>query len=192
MSPILDQITAYENRLRAEVMERECILAALKVLRTYADNGHAPQALELLPMAARLLGPMQEVQSLPAALPARPSTQNPAPIPLRKVHPELEKLGSGYGSYTDTVKWAIQRMTDDFSLLEIAELLEREGRTLKGAKISVVLTRLKSRGEIHEIARSAGPKPAYFRRPENRLPLSDETNEPGADGETSLAMEAAA
>lgn len=152
-------------------MERECILAALKVVRTYAVNGHAPQSLELLPLAALLLDPAQEVQSPPAALPPPPSTQNPAPIPQRKINPELEKLGFGYGCYTDVVKWAIQRMTTDYSLLDIAALLEREGRTLHGARISVALTRLKRRGEIQEIKRGAGPKPAVFRKPENPIPL---------------------
>jgi hypothetical protein len=42
---------------------------------------------------------------------------------------------------------------------------------LRTAEISVVLTRLKSRGEIEEIRRSHGPKPALFRKPNFASPV---------------------
>ncbi len=62
-------------------------------------------------------------------------------------------------------------MTDDYSLRDIAALLEREGAPIDSPEISVVLTRLKARGEIEEIRPSAGPHPALFRKPENLTPL---------------------
>jgi hypothetical protein len=55
-------------------------------------------------------------------------------------------------------------MTNDYSLHDLAALLAREGRSLRNIEISVVLSRLKARGEIEEIRPSAGPKPALFRR----------------------------
>ena len=37
----------HEERLRREIVERECLLAAFKVLHGYATNGQAPKSMEL-------------------------------------------------------------------------------------------------------------------------------------------------
>ena len=88
-----------------------------------------------------------------------------SPVP-RYVHPELVAFQSGcHGQDTELVRWAIRHITDDYSLHDISALLKQEGSPLASPKISVVLTRLRSRGEIEEIKRSAGPKPAIFRKP---------------------------
>lgn len=79
---------------------------------------------------------------------------------------ELKELKERSGTNVALVTWAIGRMTDDFSLRDIAALLAREGCRLKRVKISVVLTRLKTRGQIIEIGRGLGRKGSTFRKPE--------------------------
>ena len=81
----------------------------------------------------------------PPSMPAKPKMEP------RYIHPELAEIGHRYGNYGTLVKWAISRMTDDYDLRDIQELLKREGSPLKSAQISVVLTRMKGRGEIIEI-----------------------------------------
>ena len=176
-----EKLTEYEDRLRTEIVERECVLAAIKVLRSYNGNGQWRQSVQLGPLAMRLIGPVAEMPNITAALP-EPAPQPVAPLPYvpppRKINPELEKLGPYHGRDTRLVKWAIARMTEDFSLTHIAALLEREGSSLKSAAISVVLTRLKGRGEIEEIRRGSGPVPALFRKPENPTQLVREPADP--------------
>jgi hypothetical protein len=186
-----EKLTEYEQRLRSEIVERECVLAALKVLRNYHGNGEWPHSLELGPLAMRLIWPGQEMPQMPAALP-EPAPQPVAPPPRtpppRKINPELEKLRRGHGGDSRLVQWAIARMTDDFSLTDIAALLKREDYLLKSSKISVVLTRLKGRGEIEEIKRGSGPNPAVFRKPENPITLVNEPADQVSDGEASTSI----
>jgi hypothetical protein len=47
-------------------------------------------------------------------------------------------------------------MTDDYTVGDIAALLKREGYRMPSAHVSVVLTRLKRRGEIEEISAGRG------------------------------------
>jgi hypothetical protein len=172
-----ETLTEYEQRLRTEIVERECVLAAFTVLRSYDANGQWPKSLDLGPVAMRILSPMQEVPTTAAALPA-PASQPVAPPPWtpppRKIIPELEKLLNLHGRDSRLVQWAIARMTHDFSLTDIAALLKREDYPVENSKISVVLTRLKGRGEIQEIKPGSGPNPAVFRKPENPIPLVNE------------------
>jgi hypothetical protein len=168
-------------------------LAALKLLRSYNANGEWPQSLDLAPVAMRLLCPMQEMPGTQAALPQLTAQADAPPRwtpPPPKINPELEKLRHGHGGDSRVVKWAIARMTDDFSLTDIAALLKRENYSRKGSKISVVLTRLKGRGEIQEIKCGSGANPAVFRKPENPIPLVNEAADAVSDGDRLIAPEA--
>ena len=62
------------------------------------------------------------------------------------------------------IRWAIEQLTGDYTLQDIQALLTREGRRVKSAEISVVLSRLKSRGKITEIRCGIGRKPSIFRK----------------------------
>ena len=97
-----------------------------------------------------------------------------------------------FQTHVQYVKWAIQRMTDDYSLRDIAALLEREGRPMGGSEISVVLTRMKCRGEIQEITRGHGPIPAVFRKPENAISLDTPPSDLIDNSEPMTASAAAA
>jgi len=90
------------------------------------------------------------------------------------------------------VWWAIQRMNDDYSLRDIRPLLMREGRNMKSSEISVVLTRLKSRGEVKELKCSRGPMPAVYRKPERATPPETKSDDLIGDAETTTASAAAA
>jgi hypothetical protein len=168
----LDQIVEHEERLRREIVGRECLLAAFKVLHGYAANGQSPESMELSSLVSTLLppaptAPLTESASEPATAP----TALPTPAPVKPyVNPELIALGTRHGSDSRVVQWAIQKMTDDYTLRDIQALLEREGCSMPAAKISVVLTRLKSRGEIEEIKRGGGRTPSVYRKPENTTP----------------------
>lgn len=63
------------------------------------------------------------------------------------------------------MRWATRRMTADYTLRDLGTLLRQEGYFLTSAEISVVLTRLKGRGEIEEIKPGQGRTPAVFRKP---------------------------
>jgi hypothetical protein len=169
MELTLDEIVENEERLRREIVERECLLAAFNVLHGHFVNGQGPNSLELSSLVSALIfsRPAVARPEQRAALPPPPPPPPPPPLPKRYIHPELAAIGSLFGSGTKIVRWAIQRMTDNYSLPDIVALLEREGRPMRSAEVSVVLTRLKSRGEIEEIQRSSGPIPAVFRKPEN-------------------------
>jgi hypothetical protein len=172
----LDEIVEHEERLRREIVERECLLAAFKVLHGYAANGQSPKSMELSSLASALVTPSAPTAPL-AELTAEPAPA-PAPAPPKPyVNPELIALGGRHRSDGLVVKWAIQQMTDDYTLREIVALLEREGCFMPPAKISVVLTRLKSRGEIEEIKRGGGRTPAVFRKPESAPPPETKSTE---------------
>jgi hypothetical protein len=186
----LDEIVEHEERLRREIVERECLLAAFKVRHGHVANGHGPKSLELASLVSALTPsqPAVDLPELPAATPAL----SPPPPPQEYIHPELKAIGSRFGNGTKIVGWAIQRMTDDFSLRDIAALLKREGCPMRSAKVSVVLTRLKSRGQIEEIQRSSGPIPAIFRKPENVITPPTESTETIRDVEKTMASAAVA
>ena len=191
----IDEIVEHEERLCREIVERECLLAAFKVLHGHVANGQGPKSLEIGSLISALI-PSCSAVALPeqtAELPAAPPPAlPPPPPPKRYIHPELEAIGSRFGNGTKIVRWAIQRMTDDYSLRDIAALLKREGYPMKPAEISVVLTRLKSRAEIEEIKRASGPIPAIFRKPENRIPSPTESREATRDVEKTAASTTAA
>jgi hypothetical protein len=123
----LDEIVRYQERLQTEIVERECLLASLKILHNYAANGDSPKSFELsllssvLPSATLRLGTTAE--QLPAPSPPPPPPEPPKPYVKPYIHPELDVLRDNVGR----VRWAIQRMTNDYSLRDIRALLEREG-----------------------------------------------------------------
>jgi hypothetical protein len=192
MSLTLEEIVTHQNRLRREIVERECLLAAFNVLHGYFTSGQGPTNLELGSLVSALgnSAPLIALQDAPAPV-------APAPLPAavtapHYIHPDLQAIGRGLGRYTALVKWAIEQMTVEFSLRDIEKLLRREGVPIKSASISVVLTRLKRRGEITEVAGSAGPHPAVFRKPETAIIAPVNRVEFIGAVETSSAADAAA
>jgi hypothetical protein len=176
MNLTLDEIRVHRAHLRQEIMERECLLAAFDVVEKYAASGHRPNSVRLASLVSALLPsrPALKVKELSAAPPS-PAPPAPAALPRkpaveRYVHPELKAFPSSvHGGNGRQVWWAIQRMTEDYSLHDIVAMLKREGAPMQSPEISVVLTRLKARGEIEEIKRSCGPIPAIFRKPESGI-----------------------
>ena len=201
MSLTIDEIVEYQDRLRREIVERECLLAAFNVLHGYVASDRAPKSLELGSLVSAFASaspahtpggssaPSLDAKSYtlqgssfpePATeLPPAPAAAvlPPQPYVPPYVHPELKALASGHGSNGRIVSWAIKQMKDDYSLRDISALLKREGRPMRSADISVVLTRMKSRGEIEEIEPGNGPIPAVYRKPENAT--SPEAESPG-------------
>ena len=168
MTITLDEIVDHRDRLRREIVERECLLAAFDVLHGYMAKGHPPQSMELGALVATLGRPAPLLPLEPALLPTPEPAALPAPPPVPPyIHPELEAIGHCHGRNGLLVRWAIDRMTTDYSLHDIAALIRREGSWIRNAEISVVLTRMRTRGEIKEIRRGAGPIPALFRKPES-------------------------
>ena len=164
------EIATVRARLREEIMDRECLLAALDVYDKYAANGNPPVSMQLSNLVAGLLPsrPAVELTDLPASPPPVPvATAFPSSSPVERfVHPELNGgQFSGHGSTAGLVRWAVERMTSDFSLNDVDAMLKREGAPRSRPEISVVLTRLKRRGEIEEIQPAAGPHPAVYRNP---------------------------
>ena len=170
MSITLDEIIHHEERLRREIAERECLLAALNVMHAYAASSNGPKTLELGALGLALAPSTASQKETPATLPtARAALPAPQPKPPY-VHPELQPIISSPFSDTRLVAWAIQRMTSDFTLRDIAALLEREGARMRHEKISVILTRMKNRGQIHEVERGRGRKAGVFRGPASATP----------------------
>ncbi len=177
MSLTLQEIIEHQDRLRREIVERECLLAAFNVLHGYAANGqgHDPAHFGVLVSA---LSQTASPKALPNAVATPAAAALPAPAPEPPyMHPELKALNSSFGSNVAVVRWAIARMTEDYSLADIQKLLLQEGSLMRGAQISVVLSRMRTTGEIQEIERSYGPIPARFRgraKGASFAPLSDE------------------
>jgi hypothetical protein len=172
-----NDITTVRTRLRQEITERECLLAAVELFEKYATSGLAPDSINLGGLLSTLVPgqPTIEIKELKECTPApAPAALPPVPPPERYVHPELKHGNfAGHGAHANLVRWAIARMTHDYSLHDILALLKREGRGLRAPEVSVVLTRMKARGEIEEIRRSAGPHPALFRKPESAASPTD-------------------
>ncbi|MDQ6624930.1 MAG: hypothetical protein M3Y69_02135 [Verrucomicrobiota bacterium] len=177
MTTTLDEILQCEDRLHAEIAERECLLAAVNVLKGYAEKGRSLRGLELGALGKALLttdGTKTLLLAAPAEKPADVAPPPPAlPRPKPYRHPELEKLcpPNLHGRDTMAVRWAIERMTGDFTLIDIAKLLKTEGQPMGNPKISVVLTRMQRHGHIQVIEYGRGPVPTVFRNPN----VTDET-----------------
>ena len=187
MTLTIDEILEHEERLRREIVERECLLAAFKVLHGYFANGQGPKSLELGPLVSvlALSPPAVALPERTAELPAPPP---PPPPPAPYIHPELTAIGFRFGNGTKIVRWAIRRMTGDYSLRDVADLLKREGCLMRPSEISVVLTRLKSRGEIEEITAGKGRRAAIFRKPASTIPLDGKAADQMGGAESSAEL----
>ena len=178
-----DEITQREERLRQEISERERLLAVYKLLRADAANDQSWKSTEA-PVPAAVAPPetaASNVQPLePSCAPAPIS--RPPPV-ARDINPALAAVRSQYGGSGKAVWWAIEQMTGDYTLRDIRALLEREGYQMPHAEISVVLTRLKQRGEIGEIRRGGGRTPAVYRKPDNAATEHATTAEPAGGTE---------
>ena len=173
----LHEITEHEKRARREIAERECLLAALNVLRGYAVAGEMPEWTEPLVLAPGLVSLTSEAGWKELGAPAPPALPAPAaPVPPPPyVHPELKAFGSGHGSSRMAVEWAITRMTDDYTIRDLDALLQREGRGMDSAHISLILARMKNRGEIEQLKPSSGATPAVYRKPATANPSHEES-----------------
>ena len=163
-----DEIEERKEQLRQEILERECLLAALEVLHKHACADRSARPIDvraLLPAFFASPAATPHVTQVPLLESAPVAVPPPAP-PERYIHPDLKKFGDRHGRSTAMVQWAIHRLSGDYTLNDVHALLAQEGRPLQKAEISVILTRLKSRGEIAEIQRGNGRKPAVFRKPQ--------------------------
>ncbi len=178
-----DEITQREERLRQEIAERERLLAAYQLLRADAANHQSWNSTEG-PVVAAVAPPAAAASNVqPAESSWAPAPINP-PAPIApKINPALPALRSGHGGNGRAVLWAIAQMTGDYTLHDIRALLEREGFQMPHAEISVVLTRLKKRGEIDEIRRGGGRTPAVYRKPDSAATEHATTAEPAGGTE---------
>jgi hypothetical protein len=199
MTITFDELTQCEERLQAEIAERECLLAAVKVLRGYAEKGKSLKGLALGAVGEALLAPRTpKTLTLEAPEENPPQVAAPAPVPTLPPpkpyrHPELEKLCAGprHGMGTAIVRWAIDRMTTDFTLHDIGRLLEREGRRMGNAEISVVLTRLQRLQGLEVIRYGRGPNPTLFRTPNPASGPDAGTNDAASSTEEAAVSAAA-
>jgi hypothetical protein len=142
----IDQVIEHQERLAREIAERESLLTVFKVLYSCA--------------AIRLL------RDAPASLPPSMAETFPIPAPAPPyLHPDLQSWQDETGGLSAAVRWAIERMTADYSLREIHALLKREGFFIRPGQVSAVLTRLRKRGEIEMIQYGHGPTPDTYRGP---------------------------
>jgi hypothetical protein len=90
------------------------------------------------------------------------------------------------------VRWAIERMTADYSLRDLHAMLKREGFFIRPGQVSVILTRMRLRGEIERIQHGFGPEPDIYRGPEpevlSETPSAGELNEPETTAAAAIAV----
>lgn len=166
MQLTLDEIIQHEERLQQEIVERECLLAAFKVLHSYAASGKSAPTMEL-GVLGRILTPAAPEMALLAAatVPTEPTPAPALPAPKRYIHPELEAISKKDRKRNGlAIAWSIQRMTGNYSVGDLAALLRREGYSLSPAEISVIVTRMKKRGEIEEVSLGRGRRGSVFRK----------------------------
>jgi hypothetical protein len=170
MAPTIDEILAQEERLKQEIADKEILLNALQILRSQigkGDDSSAAPSGELATDAPKI------------SVETASSSASPPPIPARQVHPELAAIYAQDHNNGDVVRWAIKQMTDDYSVGDIGARLRKEGCNLAGAEISVVISRLKNRGEIEEIRQGRGRKGSIFRKRDNAISQEGtSTNQP--------------
>ena len=163
-----DEIEERKEQLRQEILERECVLAALDVLHKHACGDRSTRPIDVgaflpaLLRSASVALPATQVPLLESGPVQAPQLPRPEPY----MHHELKGFWNRHGGYTATVLWAINRLSGDYTLNDIHALLAQEGRPLQKSEISVILTRLKRQRKIVEIQRGNGRKPAVFHKPQ--------------------------
>jgi hypothetical protein len=155
----LQEISGLEQNLRQEIAAKQRLLGAYETFRIEMGSGGTFPPATLATSAPP-----------PVGEPGQPITP-PVAQPPRYINPELEEWKRHHLGNGGLVRWAIQRMTRDYCGRDLAELLREEGEYLTPAEVSVVLTRLKKRGEIQEIRPGTGRTGAIFRRPDYPLPV---------------------
>ncbi len=175
----LKEIAEHEEALRQEIAEREHLLGAYQRMRADREN-----ALGLPP---RLIVGATTVPSLaPAAPSVAPSVAAPV-APYRNV--ELYARSTGHGGTGRAVKWILRQITDEFTVHDVAALLQCEGAPMPIARLSTVLNRMKGYGEITEISNGRGRRPSVYRT--RATPVIGPTEVPGAETNSApLATEA--
>jgi hypothetical protein len=181
MHVTLDQIIAGEERLEREILERECLLAATRVLRGHMKGKPGSTSVEVGMLGSLVATPTAVAlpkESIELLLDdSTPTAAAPLPAPPRVeryMHPELKAIGTCFGCTSEAVYWAVQRMTADYTVRDILALLRREGYRITSAQASTVLLRMKARNEI-ECIRSIYGSPCVFRKPEAVQPPEAET-----------------
>ncbi len=145
-----EEILTHEEAIQQEIAEKQASLEAYRRLRAHVEKRGAA-----LPSAAIVAEPT-------------PSVAPVAAIPPRYIHPELAVLPKNHTN-GDVVAWAMRQMTEDYTVGDLAALLKREGYALPGDKISVVLSRLKGRGQIVEVRRGRGRGGSLYRQSTSAL-----------------------
>lgn len=144
MQMTLEQITAHENQLLAQIAQSHRLLATYQLLRT--------EQAALLPTgsdAADDAGTTSESSAVPA----------PAPRP-RPVN--LEALRQGYGGGIRVTTWAIRQMNGQFSVRHLAAVLRQAGCPMCMSRLSVILNRMKDYGKVKEVVHGRGRTPSLF------------------------------
>lgn len=180
----IDEITQREEDLRQEIAERERLLAAYQLIRS--DRAKPT-------VSASLGAPLAPAEVLRLEAPAQPLLEegNRERFTPPKVNPALAAIRAAHGAKSAVVAWAIERMTVDYTVSDLAALLAREGHRMPSVEISVVLTRFKAQGKIEEIKCGRGRRASVYRKPVNTAATTDGTPDLGG-GTESLAEEAAA
>lgn len=149
----LEEITMRQAELRQEIADRERLLAAYQLIQADWE--------ESLPATSDTVAPDEpEPQGYPG--PAAPVVLSAAPV---QVLPEanLQALSQGYGGRIRLVTWAIRQMPGDFTVHDIAAVLQQAGYRTRVAEVSVVLHRMKKEQKIEEVRTGHGRTASLFR-----------------------------
>jgi hypothetical protein len=180
----IEEITQREEGLSREIGLMQRLLDAYTAVRADMEHGPIQPAL-----AANLSAPVSAGNPTPgnsAATLLLANASLPAAVPpaSRTMNPELEALSTSYGGTGRVVSRAIERLNGEFTLRDIAAVLARENWTTRGAEISVVLSRLKRRGEIEEIQFGCGRRPTVYRKRASAAHQEQEATDPARDTES--------
>lgn len=177
-----EEIEKREAGIREEIEVRERLLEAYAALRTQLEQREHPTPEPAIGSASPSIPPPAATQ--PIAAPEPPPLPKaelpPSPIPEGPRLPEFLKTGR-HGSTGRIVAWAIQHMTEDYTLRDIEDFLSRHGGAKSPEAISVVLTRMKRRGEIQETKMGGGRRACVFRKPDIAPPGTKEEGDTPRD-----------
>lgn len=186
----IEEIAQRQQGLRNEIALRERLLEAYTAVRAEMEHGPIQPSLPanaFTPAGAAgpVLGNSAATLLLANAIPVA------APPPPPKMNPELEALSTSYGGLGRVVSWAIERLSGEFTLRDIAAVLAGEDWRITGAEISVVLSRLKRRGEIVEVRFGCGRRPTVYRKAASAALQEHEATDPagGTEPKTESAWE---
>lgn len=148
----LDEITAREAQLLAQIAESQRLLTAYRLIRAEGEKFPPASRHPIAGGETRL-----QFHPEPAPLPSLPSAPAPVPPPAN-----LEALSKGYGGAIRLVTWAIREMPGDFTVRDIAAVLSRAGQRLRTPKLSVILNRMKDERKLVEVRKGRGRTPSLY------------------------------